>query len=82
MSLSVINVFFSSCLCIFLISHLISTVILLISLPDIPLSSLEEKKSEHLRLLQKRISRLKQQVAGDCRPPGNMAKYTLYFKYF
>ncbi|XP_026209513.1 adenylyltransferase and sulfurtransferase MOCS3 [Anabas testudineus] len=36
---------------------------------NIPLSSLEERKTEHLRLLQKRISQLKQQMAGDCRPP-------------
>ncbi|XP_067335216.1 adenylyltransferase and sulfurtransferase MOCS3 isoform X2 [Channa argus] len=36
---------------------------------NIPLSSLEEKKSEHLQLLRERISQLKQQMAGDCRPP-------------
>ncbi|XP_070776743.1 adenylyltransferase and sulfurtransferase MOCS3 [Enoplosus armatus] len=36
---------------------------------NIPLSSLEERKSEHIRLLQERISQLKQQMAGDCRPP-------------
>ncbi|XP_072221765.1 adenylyltransferase and sulfurtransferase MOCS3 [Leuresthes tenuis] len=36
---------------------------------NIPLSSLEEKKSEHLQLLQERISQLKQQMAADCHPP-------------
>ncbi|TMS21367.1 Adenylyltransferase and sulfurtransferase MOCS3 [Larimichthys crocea] len=36
---------------------------------NIPLSSLEARKSEHIRLLQERISQLKQQMAGDCRPP-------------
>ncbi|XP_070698885.1 adenylyltransferase and sulfurtransferase MOCS3 [Pempheris klunzingeri] len=36
---------------------------------NIPLSSLEERKSEHIRLLQERISQLRQQMAGDCRPP-------------
>ncbi|TNN83060.1 Adenylyltransferase and sulfurtransferase MOCS3 [Liparis tanakae] len=36
---------------------------------NIPLSRLEEKKSEHIRLLQERISQLKQQMEGDCRPP-------------
>lgn len=36
---------------------------------NIPLSSLEDRKSEHLQLLQERISQLKQQMAGDCRPP-------------
>ncbi|TDG98689.1 hypothetical protein EPR50_G00202730 [Perca flavescens] len=36
---------------------------------NIPLSSLEERKSEHMQLLQKRISQLKQQMEGDCRPP-------------
>ncbi|XP_076604054.1 adenylyltransferase and sulfurtransferase MOCS3 [Chaetodon auriga] len=36
---------------------------------NIPLSSLEERKSEHIRLLQERIDQLKQQMAGDCRPP-------------
>ncbi|XP_023127686.2 adenylyltransferase and sulfurtransferase MOCS3 [Amphiprion ocellaris] len=36
---------------------------------NIPLSSLEDRKSEHLQLLQERISELKQQMAGDCRPP-------------
>uniref|UniRef100_UPI0037E8968E adenylyltransferase and sulfurtransferase MOCS3 n=1 Tax=Semicossyphus pulcher TaxID=241346 RepID=UPI0037E8968E len=36
---------------------------------NIPLSSLEERKSDHIRLLQERISQLKQQMAGDCRPP-------------
>ncbi|XP_008275081.1 adenylyltransferase and sulfurtransferase MOCS3 [Stegastes partitus] len=36
---------------------------------NIPLSSLQERKSEHLQLLQERISELKQQMAGDCRPP-------------
>ncbi|XP_041828766.1 adenylyltransferase and sulfurtransferase MOCS3 [Melanotaenia boesemani] len=35
---------------------------------NIPLSSLEEKKTEHLQLLQERISQLKQQMAGDCQP--------------
>ncbi|XP_045919233.1 adenylyltransferase and sulfurtransferase MOCS3 isoform X2 [Micropterus dolomieu] len=36
---------------------------------NIPLLSLEERKSEHFLLLQERISQLKQQMAGDCRPP-------------
>ncbi|CAJ1073891.1 adenylyltransferase and sulfurtransferase MOCS3 [Xyrichtys novacula] len=36
---------------------------------NIPLSSLEEKKSEHIQLLQERIRELKQQMAGDCWPP-------------
>ncbi|XP_028995627.1 adenylyltransferase and sulfurtransferase MOCS3 [Betta splendens] len=36
---------------------------------NIPLSSLEQGKSEHLRLLQERIRRLKQQMAGDGQPP-------------
>ncbi|KAF7666925.1 hypothetical protein LDENG_00087780 [Lucifuga dentata] len=36
---------------------------------NIPLSSLEKRKSEHIRLLQERISQLKQQMASDCRPP-------------
>lgn len=36
---------------------------------NIPLSSLEGKKSEHIQLLQDRISQLKQQMAGDCKPP-------------
>ncbi|XP_051803296.1 adenylyltransferase and sulfurtransferase MOCS3 [Acanthochromis polyacanthus] len=36
---------------------------------NIPLSSLEDRKSEHLQLLQERISELKQQMASDCRPP-------------
>ncbi|XP_026165478.1 adenylyltransferase and sulfurtransferase MOCS3 isoform X2 [Mastacembelus armatus] len=36
---------------------------------NIPLSSLEERKLEHVRLLQDRISQLKEQLAGDCRPP-------------
>ncbi|XP_069575760.1 adenylyltransferase and sulfurtransferase MOCS3 [Brachyistius frenatus] len=36
---------------------------------NIPLSSLEERRSEHLQLLQERISQLKGQLAGDCWPP-------------
>lgn len=36
---------------------------------NIPLLSLEERKSEQFLLLQERISQLKQQMAGDCRPP-------------
>ncbi|KAM3871087.1 adenylyltransferase and sulfurtransferase MOCS3 [Diretmus argenteus] len=36
---------------------------------NIPLSSLEERKSEHIQLLQERISQLKQQMAGDCQLP-------------
>uniref|UniRef100_A0A8D0AHP7 Adenylyltransferase and sulfurtransferase MOCS3 n=1 Tax=Sander lucioperca TaxID=283035 RepID=A0A8D0AHP7_SANLU len=36
---------------------------------NIPLSSLEERKSEHMQLLQERISQLKQQMEGDCWPP-------------
>nr|XP_046268360.1 adenylyltransferase and sulfurtransferase MOCS3 [Scatophagus argus] len=35
---------------------------------NIPLSSLEERKSEHIRLLQQRIGQLKQQMADGCRP--------------
>ncbi|CAG5866281.1 unnamed protein product [Menidia menidia] len=35
---------------------------------NIPLSSLEERKSEHLRLLQGRISQLKQEMAAERRP--------------
>ncbi|XP_029900633.1 adenylyltransferase and sulfurtransferase MOCS3 [Myripristis murdjan] len=35
---------------------------------NIPLSSLEERKCEHIRLLQERIRQLKEQMAGDCRP--------------
>lgn len=52
-------------------------IILLILFPDIPLSSLEERKSEHIQLLQERISQLKQQMEGDRRPPGNMSKHHL-----
>ncbi|XP_071396416.1 adenylyltransferase and sulfurtransferase MOCS3 isoform X2 [Centroberyx affinis] len=44
------------------ICHLPSSV-------NIPLSSLEERKSEHIRLLQERICQLKQQMAGDYRLP-------------
>lgn len=36
---------------------------------NIPLSSLEEMKSEYLQLLQVRIGRLKQQMESDSRPP-------------
>ncbi|XP_039904988.1 adenylyltransferase and sulfurtransferase MOCS3 [Simochromis diagramma] len=36
---------------------------------NIPLSSLEERKREHLQLLRERISQLKHQMAGDCQPP-------------
>ncbi|XP_061599115.1 adenylyltransferase and sulfurtransferase MOCS3 [Cololabis saira] len=36
---------------------------------NIPLSSLEERKSGQIQLLQERISQLKQQIPGDCRPP-------------
>ncbi|XP_059209528.1 adenylyltransferase and sulfurtransferase MOCS3 [Centropristis striata] len=36
---------------------------------NIPLSSLEERKSDHIQLLQERIGQLKQQMEGDCRPP-------------
>ncbi|XP_015251835.1 PREDICTED: adenylyltransferase and sulfurtransferase MOCS3 [Cyprinodon variegatus] len=36
---------------------------------NIPLSSLEQRKSEDIRLLQQRIIQLKQQMAGDCHPP-------------
>nr|XP_020464219.1 adenylyltransferase and sulfurtransferase MOCS3 [Monopterus albus] len=36
---------------------------------NIPLSSLEERKIEHLQLLQERIRQVKQQMAGDCLPP-------------
>ncbi|XP_065822298.1 adenylyltransferase and sulfurtransferase MOCS3 isoform X1 [Labrus bergylta] len=35
---------------------------------NIPLSSLEERKSDGIRLLQEKISQLKQQMAGDCQP--------------
>lgn len=58
------------------ISHF-CVIMLLILLPDIPLSSLEERKSEHMQLLQERISQLKQQMEGDCWPPGNMSKHLL-----
>lgn len=44
----------------------------LILLPDIPLAGLEERKSEHLRLLRERIGQLKQQMEGDRRPAGNI----------
>ncbi|XP_037096455.1 adenylyltransferase and sulfurtransferase MOCS3 isoform X1 [Syngnathus acus] len=36
---------------------------------NIPLSSLEERTSEHMQLLQERIDQLKQQTVGVCRPP-------------
>lgn len=36
---------------------------------NIPLSSLEDRKSDHIRLLQERISQLQQQMEGDRRPP-------------
>ncbi|KAM7403872.1 hypothetical protein PAMA_004343 [Pampus argenteus] len=36
---------------------------------NIPLSSLEERKSEHILLLQESISQLKQQMASDYQPP-------------
>ncbi|XP_039993908.1 adenylyltransferase and sulfurtransferase MOCS3 isoform X2 [Xiphias gladius] len=36
---------------------------------NIPLSSLEERKSEHIQLFRERISQLERQVAGGCRPP-------------
>ncbi|KAI3367870.1 hypothetical protein L3Q82_026703 [Scortum barcoo] len=36
---------------------------------NIPLSSLEERKGEHIRLLQERIGQLKQQMASDRQPP-------------
>ncbi|KAM4724528.1 adenylyltransferase and sulfurtransferase MOCS3 [Anableps anableps] len=36
---------------------------------NIPLSSLEQRKSEDIQLLQQRIIQLKQQMAGDCQPP-------------
>ncbi|XP_032403997.1 adenylyltransferase and sulfurtransferase MOCS3 [Xiphophorus hellerii] len=36
---------------------------------NIPLSSLEQRKSEDIQLLQQRIVQLKQQMAGDCQPP-------------
>ncbi|KAK7904811.1 hypothetical protein WMY93_017418 [Mugilogobius chulae] len=35
---------------------------------NIPLSSLQEKKSDQIQLLRDRISQLKQQMAGDCQP--------------
>ncbi|XP_028251053.1 adenylyltransferase and sulfurtransferase MOCS3 [Parambassis ranga] len=35
---------------------------------NIPLSSLEDRKSDHLQLLKEGISKLKQQMAGDCQP--------------
>ncbi|XP_055012844.1 adenylyltransferase and sulfurtransferase MOCS3 [Boleophthalmus pectinirostris] len=35
---------------------------------NIPLSSLEERKSDQIQLLRDRISQLKQQMAGDCQP--------------
>ncbi|XP_076017903.1 adenylyltransferase and sulfurtransferase MOCS3 [Genypterus blacodes] len=36
---------------------------------NIPLSSLEKRKSEHIRLLQERIGQVKQQMASCCRLP-------------
>lgn len=57
-----------------MINPIIFVVSLLLLLPDIPLSSLEEKKSEHMQLLQERIGQLKQQMVGVCWPPGNMTK--------
>uniref|UniRef100_A0A3Q4AFJ7 Adenylyltransferase and sulfurtransferase MOCS3 n=1 Tax=Mola mola TaxID=94237 RepID=A0A3Q4AFJ7_MOLML len=36
---------------------------------NIPLLSLEEKKSEDIRLLKERIGQLKKQMSGDCQPP-------------
>ncbi|XP_072314053.1 adenylyltransferase and sulfurtransferase MOCS3 [Eucyclogobius newberryi] len=36
---------------------------------NIPLSSLEERKSDQIQLLRDRISQLKQQMVGDCQPP-------------
>ncbi|KAM6913150.1 adenylyltransferase and sulfurtransferase MOCS3 [Xenentodon cancila] len=36
---------------------------------NIPLSSLEERKSEQIQLLRETLSQLKQQIPGDCRPP-------------
>lgn len=50
------------------------TIVLLMLMPDIPLSSLEERKTEHIRLLKERISQVKQQMSGDCEPPGNAKK--------
>lgn len=44
----------------------------LILFPDIPLSCLEERRSEHLRLLKERISQLKGQMSGDGLPAGNV----------
>lgn len=44
----------------------------LILFPDIPLSCLEERRSEDLRLLKERISQLKGQMSGDCLPAGNV----------
>lgn len=57
-------------------SHLISdypcVFAVLILFPDIPLSCLEERRSEDLRLLKERISQLRGQMSGDCRPAGNV----------
>ncbi|KAL7380307.1 hypothetical protein ABVT39_015550 [Epinephelus coioides] len=50
------------------ISHFCVIVLLILS-QDIPLSSLEDRKSDHIRLLQERISQLQQQMEGDRRPP-------------
>ncbi|XP_077394929.1 adenylyltransferase and sulfurtransferase MOCS3 isoform X2 [Festucalex cinctus] len=36
---------------------------------NIPLSSLEQRKGEHMQLLQQRVGQLKQQTAGVCWPP-------------
>lgn len=47
-------------------------IVVLILLPDIPLSCLEERKSEQLRLLKEQISQLKRQMSGDCQPAGNV----------
>lgn len=49
---------------------------LFLKLPqDIPLSGLEERKSEHVQLLKERIGQLKRQMARDSQLPGNISKH-------
>lgn len=59
------------CDCLYITIH-DCVIVVLILLPDIPLSCLEERKSEQLRLLKERISQLKRQMSGDCQPAGNV----------
>lgn len=57
---------------LFVFHPCVCVIVLLILLPDIPLSCLEERKSERIRLLKERIGQLKQQMSGDCQPAGNV----------